>query len=60
MVWLLQHVAIYVRIVRGTAEQSQSLDGEPVQAEGAKVYAEWKQKVENGIEWGGSERKRSP
>jgi len=50
MVWLLQRIAIYVRVVHGTSEQSQGLacedrmedsnsDGENSQAEDAKAKA---------------------
>lgn len=51
MVQLLRHIAIYVRVIHGTSEESQGLacedrmedansDGEGVQAEGAKANAE--------------------
>lgn len=51
MVQPLQHIAVYVRVIHGTAKQSQGLAyddrmgdtnsvGESVQAEGAKANAE--------------------
>lgn len=70
-VWVLQLIAAYVRITRGTAAQSQGLacedrmedtrsDAESAQEEHAKAFAAQKQKADSGVGWGQSDGSRSP